>query len=121
MKRVIRLTEGELRRMIKNIVNEALEDNDSEEQPETINFFDFYDILQKNGWSFSDSEDVEFRNGAYGVRFLLEPYRDKPQCSFEELIEKIKAASVCPEKIITGTSTYRYAPEIKRHTVLVLA
>lgn len=111
-----------IKRAVKQKIKEEIEDNYGQEKSEeAIDFYSFYDILNKNGWSFSDSYDVSSEDGKRGVRFEVNADRGKKSSSFDELIRQLKNASNYPDKILTAIGTHRYAPEIKRYSIVVLS
>lgn len=117
-----------IKECIKNCLNEIedfdsepeMEDDDNVSEEAAIDFYDFYDILENCGWSFSDFEEVQSKDtGKSGLRYRV--HKDsKDSCDFEELVAKVKEAATNPDGIIPSTGHYRYAPEIKASSIIIL-
>ena len=65
-----RITESQLRQIVKESVKKALKEAE-EENGEALNFYDFVDILEKNGWNYSGWQVVSNGQGQTGVRYKL--------------------------------------------------
>ena len=95
-------------------------DNEWDEpEDEEFDFYTFIDILEKNGWSYSGSDDVHNKQGQTGVRYNVYP-DNKHSTDFDDLVRQLQDAAGSADVIIPGKATYRYAPEIKRLTITVL-
>lgn len=83
---------------------------------EAIDFYDFENICRSNGWDWHSSMEVS--NGSQtGTRYVFDKGKG---CSFDDLVNQIKQKADDPDGIITGTATYKYAPEIKYDTIIIL-
>lgn len=114
------ITESRLNQIIAESVKKVLKEHSLDNEKETIDFYDFVDVLEKCGWSYFNScEVVSKKTGAKGVRFDVEA-NSKKACPFDELMQKVQAAAYIPEKVVASWSTYRYAPEIKHYAIIIL-
>lgn len=111
------LAENKLRGSIKKIIKEEIDEIAN--GTEAIDFDEFNKVLERNGWSYSDSYDVENSQGQTGVRYIVNADTNE-SVSFEELVEAIKAASSDPDAIIPSKGRHRYAPEIENCSIIVL-
>ena len=104
--------ESKLRRIVGESMNRVLKEN--KEQPD---FYDFIDILERNGWSYSDFHDVQTKDGRTGTRFIV--YKDdKSSSDFETLQQDLQ--KLFGDHVDFGIAQYRYASEIKHRTVIIL-
>ena len=104
--------ESKIRETVNKSMNRVLKEN--KEQPD---FYDFIDILERNGWSYSDFHDVQTKDGRTGTRFIV--YKDdKSSSDFETLQQDLQ--KLFGDHVDFGIAQYRYAPEIKHHTVIIL-
>lgn len=118
------LIEGKTR---KGNIREDFKDwnygNDNEwDEPEdnaSLDFYDFNDILERNGWSYSASYDVSNSQGQSGVRYVVNA-DGKDSSSFEDLVKQLKDAASSPDAIIPSQGTNRNAPEMKSLSIIVL-
>ena len=104
MKQKIRLTESQLRNIIKESVKEILGENIEEPS----NFLSFVEVLDKCGWAYFNYQEL----GEY-TRYTLEKLRNG--CDVETLKKKLQ--SVIPD-IKFGDAQYKYAPELKYITAI---
>lgn len=83
------------------------------------NFQRFVDVLDECGWGYSSFEEVRSKTtGQTGTRFGVDAYRNGA-CTSEELQNKLKQA--IPENLLVfSIGQHRYAPEIKRMSVVLL-
>lgn len=119
MKKQIRLTETQLHSIILESVNKMLN--------EGIEYDDHWaiaDALEECGWAYSDSSDVvNQKTGQKGIRYRIEPYHRnlngmKP-CSAEE-VKNHMIQILGEENVVFSEGTYRYAPELKALSMVVL-
>lgn len=108
----IRLTESQLHKIIKKCINEA----------QNVDFYEFVDLLERNGWAYSNYYEVSNKSGQTGIRYELEKYPNnldgvKP-VSVEELEQDLK--NTFGDGVIISKGHYRYAPEIKNISVIIL-
>ena len=99
----------------QNSVNESTMDDSTQDYFETL-----VDVLNECGWAYSNFYDVTNKStGQTGTRFELEeyPYSGAKPCSADELQQKIKQS--IPNAVFS-TGQHRYAPEIKRLSVVLL-
>lgn len=89
---------------------------------EAIKFSKFITVLDECGWAYSGFSAVENKTtGRSGFRYRLEEYGCKRTVlPFEELKRRLLKSASVPEDVIFGTAQYRYAPEIRNHTVIIL-
>ena len=107
------LVEGRLRRrQIRENTDEESEDEES------LDFYDFIDILEKNGWYYSGWTEVTMPQGQTGVRYRL--YPNKGASSFDDLISQLQQAAVSPDCVIPTQGVNRYASEQKVLAVIIL-
>lgn len=105
---------------LKEEYGEPVQDDDQDDedyQPmEAIDFYDFENICHSNGWDWHSHMEVS--NGSQtGTRYVFDKGKG---CSFEDLVNQIKQRADDPNGIIAGTATYKYAPEIKYDTIIIL-
>ena len=105
---------------LKEEYGEPVQDDDQDDedyQPmEAIDFYDFMNICHSNGWDWHSRFEVN--NGEQtGTRYVFDKGKG---CSFEDLVNQIKQRADDPNGIIAGTATYKYAPEIKYDTIIIL-
>lgn len=123
----IKLTENELRDIIKQTINEIIDmDNNSEENSqfdvdvsESIDAWDLSNILEKYGWCYTDSQDIfDKRTQRSGVRYVL---RSKPNAEdFETVVDEIKRKAIDGEHTIeTSSAYYKYDPSKTIQTLIV--
>lgn len=115
MKKIIK--ESQLRQIIKESIKKVLREAD-EENGEALNFYDFVDILEKNGWSYSGWQVVSNKQGQTGVRYRLYPERNAS--SADELIKQLQQAAVSPDGVIPSRWSNKYAPEQNGLSVVIL-
>lgn len=118
------LIEGRARKgSLKEGFDEWNYGNDNEwnepEENNGLDFYDFNDILEKNGWSYSASYDVSNSQGQTGVRYVVNPDSNNAS-DFNDLINQLKDAAVSPDSIIPSQGTNRNAPEMKSLSIIVL-
>lgn len=103
---------GRLYEFDEDIIDEN-EDEDLDNLP--MDEMDLYDILDENGWAVTNV--IEGRNY---MRFEIDkyPFSKHKAVPVEELIEKIKENAIDPERISLSCGHYRYAPEIKKCSIL---
>ena len=111
------ITESQLRQIVKESVKKALKEAE-EENGETLNFYDFIDILEKNGWNYSGWQVVSNGQGQTGVRYKLYPERNASSAG--ELIKQLQQAAVSPDVVIPSRWSNRYAPEQNGLSVVIL-
>lgn len=89
---------------------------------QTIDYFDFEITLDHCGWAHSDWQLIKDKvTGVSGFRYILEECDyNYPTLPFEELQRRLLEVANVPEKVIFGAAQHRYAPEICRHTVIIL-
>ena len=95
-----------------NEMEELEEEIEEVEEEGPMSFMDFVDILDKNGYVIINEID-----GKNFIRFEIDKH-GKPKISIEELAEELKAHSKNPEKIVLSIGRHRYAPEIKRASIV---
>jgi hypothetical protein len=119
VKKQIKLSETQLHNIILESVNRILN--------EGIEYDDYgaiADALEECGWAYSDSSDVVNRQtGQKGIRYRIEPYNRnlkgiKP-CSAEEVKNRM-IQLLGEENVVFSEGTYRYAPELKALSMVVL-
>lgn len=119
MKKQIKLSETQLHNIIVESVNRILN--------EGIEYDDHWaiaDALEECGWEYSDSSDVvNQKTGQKGIRYRIEPYNRnlkgiKP-CSAEE-VKNHMIQILGEENVVFSEGTYRYAPELKTLSMVVL-
>lgn len=115
MKKTIK--ESQLRQIVKESIKKVLREAD-EENGEALNFYDFVDILKKNGWSYSGYQEVSNKQGQTGIRYRLYPERNAS--SADELIKQLQQAAVSPDGVIPSRWSNRYAPEQNGLSVVIL-
>ena len=111
------ITESQLRHIVKESVKKVLREAE-EENGEALNFYDFVDILEKNGWSYSGWQEVSNKQGQTGVRYRLLPERNAS--SADELIRQLQQAAVSPDCVIPSRWSSRSAPEQNGLAVVIL-
>ncbi len=111
------ITESQLRQIVKESVKKVLREAD-EENGEALNFYDFVDILKKNGWSYSGYQEVSNKQGQTGIRYRLYPERNAS--SADELIKQLQQAAVSPDGVIPSRWSNGYAPEQNGLSVVIL-
>ena len=111
------ITESQLRQIVKESIKKVLRKAD-EENGEALNFYDFVDILEKNGWSYSGYQEVSNKQGQTGIRYRLYPERNAS--SADELIKQLQQAAVSPNGVIPSRWSNRYAPEQNGLSVVIL-
>ena len=111
------ITESQLRKIVKESIKKVLREAD-EENGEALNFYDFVDILEKNGWSYSGYQEVSNKQGQTGIRYRLYPERNAS--SADELIKQLQQAAVSPNGVIPSRWSNRYAPEQNGLSVVIL-
>jgi len=114
MKKVIRLTESDLHRIVKNSVKRILKEENDFSDKEEYDFYDFVNLLDENGWGYHNYQDVISKDGREGTRFTLST--NGKHTDFETLKNKI--LSFFPDAVF-GNAQHRYAPEIKYATVII--
>lgn len=137
MSNKIKLTENELRDIIKETIHEII-DNDSEyskddvvesvneenaqfdvDVSEAIDAWDLSNILKKYGWGYIDSQDIfDNRTQRSGVRYVL---RGKPNAEdLEIVVDEIKRKAIDGEHTIeTSSAYYKYDPSKTIPTLIV--
>ena len=105
---------------LKEEYGEPVQSDDEEYEDyhsgEAIDFYDFMNICHSNGWDWHSRMEVS--NGSQtGTRYVFDKGKG---CSFDDLVNQIKQKADDPDGIITGTATYKYAPEIKYDTIIIL-
>ena len=108
------------RKTLKEEYGEPVQSDDEEYEDyhsgEAIDFYDFENICHSNGWDWHSSMEVS--NGSQtGTRYVFDKGKG---CSFDDLVNQIKQKADDPNGIIAGTATYKYAPEIKYDTIIIL-
>lgn len=111
------ITEAELKNIIAESIKKVLREAD-EENGEALNFYDFVDILEKNGWSYSGYQEVSNKQGQTGIRYRLYPERNAS--SADELIKQLQQAAISPNGVIPSRWSNRYAPEQNGLSVVIL-
>lgn len=106
-----------IKKKVLKIISEAYMDEESEDE-ESLNFYDFVDILEKNGWYYSGWSEVTGPQGQTGVRYRL--YPNKGASSFDDLISQLQQAAVSPDCVIPTQGVYRYNPGQKVLAVIIL-
>lgn len=106
-----------IKKKVLKIISEAYMDEESEDE-ESLNFYDFVDILEKNGWDYIGWSEVTGPQGQKGVRYPL--YQHKGASSFDDLISQLQQAAVSPDCVIPTQGVNRYAPEQKVSAVIIL-
>ena len=96
-------------------MNESTEGDDEE----TIDLYNFYDILDNCGWGCSNSYDVENKSGERGIRFEINAHSQNA-CPFKELVNQVKSVSPNPNKIIPSIGRSSSAPELSRQSIIIL-
>lgn len=76
----------------------------------------FSDILEENGYGYSDFMDVRSKDGRTGTRYRLEADRGANPSGLEEALK----AAYGEDKVIFSTGVNRYAPEQKIKSVIIL-
>ena len=107
------------RKTLKEEYGDPVQSDDEEYEDyhsgEAIDFYDFMNICHSNGWDWHSHMEVS--NGSQtGTRYVFDQGKG---CSFDDLVNQIKQKADDPDGIITGTATYKYAPEIKFYGVFV--
>lgn len=96
--------------------DETFDDEEETYSEGAIDFYDFANICNQNGWDYHDYMEVS--NGEQsGYRYV---FRGNGNCSFEDLITQLKQAANNPDGIIPGTASNKNAPEQKYYTIVVL-
>lgn len=108
------------RKTLKEEYGEPVQSDDEEYEDyhsgEAIDFYDFMNICHSNGWDWHSRMEVS--NGSQtGTRYVFDKGKG---CSFDDLVNQIKQKADYPNGIIPGTATYKYAPEIKYYTIIIL-
>jgi hypothetical protein len=106
------LNESQLHRIVGKSMNRVLKENAN-----VPDFYDFIDILERNGWSYSDYQNVQTKDGRSAKRYIV--YKDdKNSSDFKTLQQGLK--NTFGDNVDFGIAQYRYAPEIKHYTVIIL-
>lgn len=111
------ITESQLRQIVKESIKKVLREAE-EENGESLNFYDFVDILEKNGWSYSGWQVVSNKQGQTGVRYRLYPGRNASNA--DELINQLQQAAVSPDCVIPSKWSNKFAPEQSGLAVVIL-
>lgn len=112
MKQRIRLTEGQLHKIIKESVRNVLR--------EGADFYDFNEILERNGWGYHNFYDVTRKtDGRTGTRYELSKnsFRGEKPVPFETLKDEL--IQTFGEGTYFADGTHRYAPELNSHSVVI--
>lgn len=137
-KKIARMNENSLQRIVKRVITEAfgnslygipdvrqyrgkrMNESAYEEDGEPyIDFYDMIDIMEECGWSYTDFHEVSNRKGMSGIRYVCHA-DNKDSASFDELVGMLRKAAGYDKAIVTGTRTYKYAPENKANYFIVL-
>lgn len=88
---------------------------------EPIDFFEFEDILERNGYAHHNSYEGSW-HGRRGIRYEISPYAYSgyETTEPETLLRELRAASDEPNDIFLSYGHYRYAPEIKGFSIVML-
>ena len=89
-------------------------DEDLDEATMAVDFYDFTDAIDRNGFGYIAYNDCKSKDGEDATRFVLEGDGD-----LEKLKEELESMSSFPGGVVFGTATYKYAPEIKYPTVII--
>lgn len=106
-------------KVVKKILSESFNHEDNvEEYPEVIDFNVMNDIFKQFGITFTGYHEVENKNtGETGIRYELETPSD---LNTDDLERALKNAAYDPEGVFVSIGQNRYAPEMKRCSVVVL-
>ena len=99
------------------------EDNELNESLDTSDFAGLSDLLANLGWAYTGAEDVVNKTtGQHGIRYNLDKYPNNPYHVKPLKVDVLKSvlAQEFGDKIIFSTGTYRYAPEIKVLSIVIL-
>ena len=107
-------------------MGESKRRNTSKYVNETIEYDDYgsiSDALAQCGWAYTDSYDVHNRNtGQSGIRYIIEPYPNNLEgiepMDVEEMKQKMTEL-IGEENVIFSEGQHRYAPEIKKLSMVV--
>jgi hypothetical protein len=118
--------EGNLKPLNKNL-NETISkvlkehfdtDNSADDYSETISFSAMNNILHQFGLSISGYRDVENRStGETGIRYELDSPKNVDTNALENALKK---AATDPDGVFVSIGQHKYAPEIKRISVVVV-
>ena len=114
MKKIVRLTENDIHRIVKKTVNSILKEGYDTNKNGQADFYDFVDILDKNGWAYDNYQDVVSKDGRKGTRYTLST--NGKHNDFEMLKNDILNAF---PNAVFGTAQHRHAPEINHQTVII--
>lgn len=134
MKKEVKLTENKIREVIKeelskilkeDIIQEPQDNIDQEEEYddfETLGAGQVSDILQQCGYEYVNAYDVKSKDGnETGVRYEIVPDQSQQQhCTIDQLLAKLRQAAGGDEYVIASQGYNRYAPEIKRMSIVII-
>lgn len=93
--------------------------SDDEEYVEAITAWDLSDVLEKNGWCYTDSQDIfDNKTKRNGVRYVLRGSANAED--LETVIDEIKKKAIDGNHTIeTSSAYYKYDPSKKMSTLIV--
>ena len=89
-----------------------------------LEFYDFNNFLEENGWAFYDSVDVKGPRGT-GVRYSISPYvpeykKNLVPISSDEMENKLNNMKQKYSNVIFSKGVHQYAPEMSCLSVILL-
>ncbi len=116
-KKIRKLTESNLHKIISECVKKILQENNMSKD----NFELFLDILDECGWSYFNYNKVHGKDklgrNRTGERFLLDK-KSLNACDNSVLIEKLK--NTFNDDIVISKAYHKYGPEIIYNSVILL-
>ena len=116
-KKIRKLTESNLHKIVSECVKKILQENNMAKD----NFELFLDILDECGWSYFNYNKVHGKDklgrNRTGERFLLDK-KSLNACDNSVLIEKLK--NTFNDDIVISKAYHKYGPEISYNSVILL-
>lgn len=108
-----------LNETISKVLKEYFDaENSADDYSETISFTAMNDVLRQFGLSISGYRDVENRStGETGIRYELDSPKNVDTNALENALKK---AATNPDGVFVSIGQNKYAPEIKRISVVVV-
>ena len=108
-----------LNETISKVLKEHFDaENSADDYSETISFSAMNNILHQFGLSISGYRDVENRStGETGIRYELDSPKNVDTNALENALKK---AATDPDGVFVSIGQHKYAPEIKRISVVVV-
>lgn len=110
------VAESQLRKMVSEAVRNAIKENLNK----PFDFEDFVEILDKNGYAYSNYYDVSSKDGRSGTRFEISEYPyNNPTTDLNTLKQELMNAGGT-DRFIFSQGVHQYAPELKSFSIILL-